>query len=62
MIVTAPDGVRDYYGTQIAAPSGSGDGEFALAINDAPGIWKITATDIATGVTGAAEFTVTKAD
>ena len=60
--VIAPDGARDYYGTQISAPSGSGEAEFALALNDAPGTWQIKATDIATGVTGTAEFTVTKPD
>ncbi len=56
--VSDPGGVRDYYGTQIAADDGSGEAEFDLALNDSPGTWRIEATDIATGISGTAEFTV----
>jgi len=57
--VTGPDGLRDYYGTQITADDGSGEAEFDLALNDASGIWRIAATDVATGISGTAELTVT---
>ncbi len=57
--VSNPNGLREYYGTQITAHDGSGEAEFDLALNDTPGTWQIRATDVATGVSGTAEFTVT---
>jgi len=59
--VSDPSGVKDYYGTQITADDGSGEAEFDLALNDAPGTWEIRATDVATGISGTAQFTVTAA-
>ncbi len=57
--VTDPAGVvRPYYGAQLTAQRGLATGEFDLALNDPTGAWTITATDVATGVTGAGEFTV----
>ncbi|MFO7947152.1 MAG: beta-galactosidase [Armatimonadota bacterium] len=56
--VTGPDGQMEHYGTQITTPDGSGDAGFRLALNDTPGTWTITATDVATGTTGSATFTV----
>ncbi|MFO7948256.1 MAG: hypothetical protein R6V19_15750, partial [Armatimonadota bacterium] len=56
--VTGPDGQMEHYGTQITAPDGSGDAGFRLALNDTPGTWTITATDVATGVSGSATFTL----
>ena len=56
--VTAPDGVKDWYGTQISAAGGSAEARFRLALNDMPGKWRIEATDIATDVRGVVEFDV----
>ena len=56
--VSGPDGVKDFYGTQICADAGSGGAAFRLALNDAPGKWQVKATDIATGVSGVAGFSV----
>jgi len=57
--VTGPDGeARDYYGAQLVARKGGTGGSFHLALNDSPGEWTITATDIATGVTGTATVRV----
>ena len=60
--VVGPDGIKDYYGTQMTATEGAGEAEFDLALNDQPGAWQIKATDIASGVSGSAQFTVTRAD
>ena len=56
--VTGPDGAKEWYGTQISADAGSRKAGFELALNDVPGKWRIEATDIATGMTGLAELTV----
>jgi hypothetical protein len=56
--VAGPDGLREHYGTQLVFDGGSTEGEFVLALNDTIGTWMITATDIATGVVGEAEFEV----
>lgn len=59
MEVTGPDGeLREYYGAQLVAKRGATGGAFRLALNDSPGAWTITATDIATGVTGTATVRV----
>jgi len=59
--VTDPAGrPRSYYGTQLATDQDIAQGTFQLALNDAPGKWKITATDVATGVKGEATFTVAR--
>ena len=58
--VTDPAGkVRPHYGAQLAADQDTARGAFQLALNDPAGKWKITATDVATGVTGEGTFTVT---
>jgi len=56
--VAGPDGVKEWYGTQISADAGSAKTGFDLALNDMPGKWRIEATDIATGVKGLAELIV----
>jgi hypothetical protein len=57
--VTDPAGKpRSYYGTQLATDQDTAKGEFQLALNDAPGKWTITATDVATGMRGEGTFTV----
>ena len=57
--VTDPAGVvRPYYGAQLTGQRGVATGEFDLALDDPPGAWTITATDVATGVTGTGQFTV----
>ena len=56
--VTAPDGARDWYGTQLTAADGQAESSFKLALNDIPGKWQIKATDIATGMSGEARFTI----
>ncbi|MGC9317128.1 MAG: beta-galactosidase trimerization domain-containing protein, partial [Armatimonadota bacterium] len=57
--VTDPSGrMLDHYGRQLTAPRGIASAEFRLALDDAPGTWTIRATDVATGVTDAAELTV----
>ncbi|MCD6361648.1 MAG: beta-galactosidase [Armatimonadetes bacterium] len=59
--VTGPDGeTRDWYGAQLVADKGVTGGSFHLALNDQPGDWTITATDIATGATGRAKIRVAK--
>jgi hypothetical protein len=59
VVVTDPTGQeRPYYGAQLAADQDTTRGSFQLALNDAPGKWTITATDVATGVKGEATFTV----
>jgi hypothetical protein len=59
--VIGPDGKgRPYYDCQLAAPNGTAQGSFALALNDAPGKWQIVATDVATGVSGRATVQVAK--
>jgi len=57
--VSAPDGAKAFYDTQITAASGAGSAAFRLALNDSPGAWRIKATDIATGTSGVAKFKVT---
>ncbi len=37
---------------------GAGSGTIPLAVSDAAGVWRIVARDVATGVEGAATFTV----
>lgn len=57
--VTGPDGQRrEYYGAQLVGKKGATAGSFRLARNDPAGTWTITATDIATGVTGQARVRV----
>ena len=57
--VYCPDGSpRHMYAANIESRRGPAAGQFALALNDLPGDWKIVATDAATGVTGETTFRV----
>jgi hypothetical protein len=58
-VLDARDKVPFYYAAQLAAPQDVAKGSFQLALNDAPGKWKIIATDVATGMKGEATFAVT---
>jgi uncharacterized protein YfaS (alpha-2-macroglobulin family) len=58
--VSGPDGIKAHYGSQHVLSDGIAEGEIPLAFNDAIGTWTITATDIATGTVGTAEFEVVK--
>ena len=61
LAITDPAGQTwDYYGGQITAQDGTGTHEFRLALDDPAGAWQITATDVATGVTGTARMTVSQ--
>jgi len=57
--VYSPDGqeCRPYQG-RLTLKHGVGSGTIPLAVSDAAGVWKIVARDVATGVEGAAAFTV----
>lgn len=56
--VTGPDGMKAHYGRQHVLTEGAAEGEIPLAFNDTIGTWTVTATDIATGTVGTAEFEV----
>ena len=57
--VIGPDGrVLKHYCRSVEAPSGRGVFGFKLALNDAPGEWRVEARDAATGVKGSARFVV----
>lgn len=59
--VTDADGqYREFYRYIIPAEGGKGRGEIPVAENDPPGIWKLRLTDVATGVSADAAFTVEK--
>ncbi|MEI6502617.1 MAG: hypothetical protein WCP21_16530, partial [Armatimonadota bacterium] len=53
--VFGPDGKeRPWYAANLSATQGAAQGTVNFALDDQPGAWKIVATDVATGVTGAA--------
>lgn len=58
--VSAPDGERRWYGTQLSSDNGQANSSFQLALNDMPGRWRITSTDVATGISDETRFTVRK--
>jgi hypothetical protein len=46
------------YGSNVTAADGRADASLALALNDAPGAWRLLVRDVATGTSGEALFTV----
>ena len=56
--VSAPDGEKKWYAAQLSSDKGQASSSFRLALNDVPGRWRIKATDVATGISGEARFTV----
>ncbi|MEN6642108.1 MAG: beta-galactosidase trimerization domain-containing protein [Armatimonadia bacterium] len=59
--VLGPDNQeRTYYATQLRSGKGLANGAITFALNDSPGAWTISATDVATGVTGQAKVNLTK--
>ncbi|HRU05987.1 MAG TPA: beta-galactosidase trimerization domain-containing protein, partial [Candidatus Brocadiia bacterium] len=55
----APDGKETpYYRTKAVLEKGSGSITISTALNDAPGAWTVHATDVASGITGKATFTL----
>ena len=49
---------RRHYAQNVAVVDGKGEAVIPLALNDAPGAWRITARDVATGVRAEATLTV----
>lgn len=59
--VVGPDGQeRAWYGANVVTDQAEGKGALTLALDDAPGTWKLTVTDVATGVEGTASFKVVR--
>ncbi|MEI6500214.1 MAG: alpha-amylase family protein, partial [Armatimonadota bacterium] len=57
--VFGPDGKeRPWYAANLSATQGAAQGAVNFALDDQPGVWKIVATDVASGVTGAASVKV----
>jgi len=57
--IRGPDGTpRRHYAQNVLTETNTTTVRVGLALNDAPGTWQIRATDIATGRSGAAPFTV----
>ena len=60
--VTAPDGTaRPYYAGNVAAFAGTATWPVPLALDDPPGVWTFTATDVATGLAGSIAIPVGEA-
>lgn len=61
MQVLGPDGKeRPWYARNLLCDQGVARQTLQLALDDAPGTWKVMARDVATGVTGSATFKVAK--
>jgi len=52
---------RRHYAQNVAVVEGRGEAVIPLALNDASGVWRITARDVASGVRAEAAFTVQSA-
>lgn len=61
LTVTDPEGrPQPCYYQNVVAPAGKGTATIPLAFNDTPGLWKIEARDMATGVTGEVKVLVAR--
>ena len=50
MEVFAPNGEKQFaYSTNLDVKHGQGAGQFRLALSDAPGTWRLVATDVMSG-------------
>jgi len=57
--VVRPDGTRPFYFVRnLDAPQGRFRVEIPLALNAPPGTWRVELTDVATGASGQAVFSV----
>ena len=57
--VSRPDGSEESaYRSFVTLAAAEGEAEVPLALNDPPGLWKVTCTDVATRVKGEAKFEV----
>jgi len=57
--VFGPEGeLRRHYADNVAVVDGVGEATVPLALNDGAGVWRVTARDLASGVSGSAAFEV----